>query len=147
MCSPQVIVEAILVGVYSIVIYLCLAPIFRPFPLLLFFVGFVKHIAGYLLNIHTMYCNCGEACKESRPIDVAKESYVATAEPFRLFAESVLEGGIYLVAGIFLFLVLRNKWAIVFAIGTALHILSEWAGVHRQFCQHRCISLMATLWE
>ena len=78
------ILEAMLVGVYSLLIFITLHfPVVLGFAkigrvariaesvgtntnITLFMVGFFKHLLGYLLNIHTYYCNNGDACLKYR---------------------------------------------------------------------------------
>ena len=56
------IIEAILVGSYTCLIYMIFSRFIKNFFLLLLVVGFFKHLLASSLELHTWYCNNGEAC-------------------------------------------------------------------------------------
>jgi hypothetical protein len=56
------ILEAFLVGLYSLILCVITSFFIDNFYVLLFVTGIVKHFLGYLLNIHTFYCKQGYAC-------------------------------------------------------------------------------------
>jgi hypothetical protein len=122
--------EAILVGLYSCIIYLFVPTCTLPLTLLI--VGFLKHMFGYFLGIHSYYCNQGDACLKYNhqsaiivPLDI-------------LIGESILEGAFYICIGLLLSMFIQNKYLIVFLIGIIAHIGSEFIKLHDTFCKNRC---------
>ena len=53
--------ESILVGIYSVIIYLFIQYFISSFTLSLLIVGFLKHYLGYYIGIHNLYCNYGDS--------------------------------------------------------------------------------------
>ena len=76
------IFEAIFVGIYSSVIAIILSFVVYNYYYLLFLTGFIKHVGGYYLNIHTYYCNYGDAC--TRTHSVASSNNILIAKLLRL---------------------------------------------------------------
>jgi hypothetical protein len=130
------VAEAILVGVYNLFLYILFSQVFRikNLYLLLLVVGFSKHFLGYIIGIHTWYCNYGAACLRTNANP--KNTYSATA--FQLYRSSILEALAELVIGILLSIILTNRYALFFTIGFLLHIVAEYAGIHKQFCRSNC---------
>ena len=132
----QYLIEALFVGIYTSIVYLCIT-MFSISPYnLLFIVGFFKHLFGYLLNLHTYYCNYGDACANSI---YPRTSNITFLE---LFIESLLEGVTFMILGgiLYRFSILRkNTIFTFFIIGFSLHIICELLGIHKQFCKKRCI--------
>lgn len=127
------IFEALCVGVYCVLLYEILAVYVFDFNVLLFFLGFTKHLLGYELQLHTFFCNYGYSCqriKHSRH----RRAYTGNLD---IIGESVLEGFVFLFIGYLLSRMTKNKLLIVFSIGVMLHIFAELAGLHTYFCQ-RC---------
>ena len=122
------IFEAILVGFYSLLIYLFITQFTTNIYLALFLTGMIKHLLGYLL-IHTLYCKYGYAC---RNLSVNKAFY-SKYLPF----EIIFEGFLYLFFGTLLIQYFTNKT--IFIIGFLLHIMAEKLYIHKYFCNHRCI--------
>ena len=129
------VAEAIAVGVYNLMLYIFFSHIFRikNLTILLLVVGFSKHFLGYAIGIHTWYCNHGAACLRTNNI---YNKYSATA--FQLYRSSILEALAELVIGILLSIILTNRYALFFTIGFLLHIVAEYAGIHKQFCRSNC---------
>lgn len=143
------LVESIFVGFYILLLYGILGFIFTRFKLgnmesLLFFIlGFVKHLLGYLLGIHTYYCNYGYKC-------LGEGTRVATSK--NLIVESFIEGIYFICFGIILSRIVidnnvksYNKTIImggsIFVFGVGTHILAELLGIHTYFCKNNCINV------
>ena len=124
------IIEALLVGIYSVLIYLFFARfIYKNLFILLLVVGFFKHFLGSSLGLHDWYCNNGFACKKENKNNEANTRY--------LLRDSFYEAILYLVVGFILKSILTNS-ALFFAIGVILHILAEKLLIHRYFCRRYC---------
>ena len=114
-------IEAIIIGIYSSIIYLLCNNFSKNFSLF-FIVGFLKHFMGYYLNIHSYYCkNCNY-------------NFIY------LFIDSICEGLLFLFIGYILSLFIHQKIIIFFIIGFCLHIVFEWLGIHKWFCKNRCFN-------
>jgi hypothetical protein len=123
------IIESLLVGVYSVFIYLLFSRfIYKNLYLLLLVVGFFKHFLGSSLGLHDWYCNNGSACTK----DNNKE-----ANTIYLLRYSIYESVMYLCLGFILQGILTNI-ALFFTIGVILHILAEKLLIHRDFCKKTC---------
>jgi len=120
------IIESILVGVYSVFIYLLFSRfIYKNLYVLLLVVGFFKHFLGSSLGLHDWYCR---ACTK----DNNKE-----ANTTYLIRDSIYEALMYLCLGFILQGILTNM-TLFFAIGVILHILAEKLLIHRYFCRRYC---------
>ena len=161
------IFESILVGIYSGVIAIILSFALHNYYYLLFLTGFIKHVCGYYLNIHTYYCNYGDACMRMCNGNNNNNILISKNKPTQLIFESIIEGLAYIVGGFIcsFFISLRlapseynrntstrfassafssisNMYISVFIVGIAMHILSELLGIHRFFCKNRCVKLI-----
>jgi hypothetical protein len=158
------IFEAIFVGIYSGVIAIILSFVLHNYYYLLFLTGFIKHVGGYYLNIHTYYCNHGDACTKTHSIASSNNVLISkllrltptefnhspstwsTArsknKPVQLLFESIIEGIAYVVGGFICSFFISNMYVSVFIIGIAMHILAELVGIHRFFCKNRCVKLI-----
>lgn len=124
------IIESLLVGVYSVIIYLLFSRfIYKNLYVLLLVVGFFKHFLGSSLGIHTWYCNNGSAC--------IKDNNNKEATTVYLLRDSIYESLLYLFLGFILQGILTKSY-LFFAIGVLLHILAEKLMVHRNFCKKSC---------
>jgi hypothetical protein len=124
------IIESILVGVYSVFIYLLFSRfIYKNLYVLLLVVGFFKHFLGSGLGLHTWYCNNGSACTKTKTYIEANTTY--------LLRDSIYEALMYLCLGFILQGILTNM-SLFFAIGVILHILAEKLLIHRDFCRRYC---------
>jgi len=124
------IIESILVGVYSVFIYLLFSRfIYKNLYVLLLVVGFFKHFLGSGLGLHTWYCNNGSACTKNKTYIEANTTY--------LLRDSIYEALMYLCLGFILQGILTNM-SLFFAIGVILHILAEKLLIHRYFCRRYC---------
>jgi len=122
--------EAFVVGAFCSLIYLGLSWI-QPFLLLLFVLGIVKHGLGYYSGLQSLYCNYGQACKYPFPTE---------AHTHQILVESILEGIVFVLCGLFLYK-LKSKMVAVFLLGFLLHLLVEVAGLHERFCEKNCRKL------
>lgn len=123
MTSIHYSIEAIFVGAYCVAIFFALTnvlPIKTPL-LFLFTFGFVKHFMGYLFQMHDYYCQCKGSIGP------------------RLLLESVGEGILFMAIGQIPFFNITSPLSF-FCAGFSLHILFEWLGLHRLFCEKRCLT-------
>jgi hypothetical protein len=128
------LVEALLVGFLCVFLYGGLQWI-KPFLLLLFVLGFLKHSLGYVSGLESLYCNYGQACKAIHP---SNQTTIRTeAHTEILFLESLMEGLVFALGGL-LFYGVTSKVYIVFLIGFVLHLLAELTGLHTEFCEKNC---------
>jgi len=125
------IFESIIVGIYSCIIYVIINKFINNVYTLLFLSGFIKHLFGYLLNIHTLYCNYGYACNNHAPKSALFTNY--------LWIESIIEGFLYLFLGVIFTQFIPNKILVLFLIGVLLHLIFEKLKIHYIFCKTRCI--------
>ena len=125
--TKKLLTESLFVGVYACVIYFFVSFVVYSNFTLLFFVGFLKHFLGYYLKIQDYYCN---SCVKG------SKSQVSTRD---LFIESILEGSVFIILGFLLGVFIKNRGVLMFLIGFLLHIVSEFAGVHKYFCKNRCV--------
>lgn len=126
------ILEAIIVGLYDVILYVIFSQIVSNFYALLLVVGFSKHFLGNFLGLQTWYCNNGIACLQTL---FHKQKYIATTN--YLLIISIWEAILHLVLGILLSNFL-SKWHLFFAIGFILHISAELLGIHKKFCNDFC---------
>ena len=125
------IIESIFVGIYSSLVYLIINVFVTNIYLLLFLTGFIKHLFGYLLNIHTLYCNYGYACNNKQTIHSTFSNYLGI--------ESIGEGLLYVCFGKMLVSFISHKVLLFFIIGVLLHLIFEYLNIHKLFCKYRCI--------
>lgn len=126
------IIESLLVGIYTSIIYLIISPFIKNTYILLLVVGFLKHILGYYLNIHTWYCNYGDACIGQ---GYTNKLYAISSN---LVRDSFYDAFMFLIIGFLLLYKLTNKLILFFTIGVLIHIISEHLFVHKYFCQTIC---------
>ena len=133
------VLEAILVGLYSIFIYLLFSRFINNLYILLLLVGFCKHYFAYYLQIHTLYCNNGDACQNTLHNDnytTSRSSYIAKS--IHLLRDSIIESFCYLILGVLLSNILTNRNYLFFFIGFLFHIGAELLGIHNYFCRESC---------
>jgi hypothetical protein len=127
------IIEALFVGLYTCIIYLIISPFIKNLYVLLLVIGFLKHLLGYYLVIHTWYCNNGIAC-----VNVLTPDYKYTAKSTHLIRDSIYDSIMFLILGSILSSKLTNGIMMYFIIGVLLHIISEHLLVHKYFCKTSC---------
>jgi hypothetical protein len=125
------VIESLLVGIYTAIIYFIISPFIKNIYALLLVVGFLKHLLGYFLNIHTWYCNNGDACLNKDN----NNNY--TAIRLHLIRDSLYDAVMFLIIGSVL-LTKINNIVLFFTIGVLLHIISEHLLVHKYFCNNTC---------
>jgi hypothetical protein len=126
------ILEAILVGLYEMVLYFIFSLYIKNFYVLLLVVGFCKHFLGKLIGLQTWFCNNGSAC-----IKALSQNQKYIANSIHLLRSSVGEAIAHLILG-FLLAGFLAKVYIFFAIGIILHIAAESLGIHNNFCRDNC---------
>ena len=131
-----------LVGIYSGTIAIILSFVVHNYYYLLFLSGFIKHVGGYYLNIHTYYCNHGDACMRMRNGNNNNNVLISKNKPTQLIFESIIEGLAYIVGGVICSFLIPNIYVSIFIVGIAMHILAELLGIHRFFCKNRCVKLI-----
>lgn len=127
------IVEALLVGVYEVLLYFFFSQFIKNIYVLLLIVGFSKHFLGNWFGIQSWYCNNGAACLKTLS---PGQKYVAST--YHLIRSSVGEAGAHLILGILLDSFLAKAY-LFFTIGIILHIGAEKLGVHNEFCREECV--------
>ena len=131
MIKNKVIYEAILVGIYSILIYLILIPFEFTNNVLFYMIGFLKHFLAYNIGIETYYCNNGNVCiKDNKKRIVYSEN---------ILIESIIEGYIYIIICMIIYKIINNYTLTIFYTGFILHIVFELTGVHNYFCKNNCL--------
>ena len=126
------IIEAILVGLYTCLIYILFSPFIKNFIGLLLVVGFFKHFLSSSLGIHTWYCNNGEAC-----LKVLSQDQNYNANTLYLIRESFYESLAFLTMGLIFSPIIGNMY-LFFMIGVLLHIIAEKLLIHKSFCKKTC---------
>ena len=126
------ILEAILVGLYEMVLYFIFSLYIKNFYVLLLVVGFCKHFLGKLIGLQTWFCYNGSAC-----IKTLSQNQKYVANSIHLLRSSVGEAIAHLILGILLAGFLAKEY-LFFAIGIILHISAESLGIHNNFCRENC---------
>ena len=117
------ILEAFIIGCYSLLLSLPLRVIIKDNNLLFFLTGFLKHFLGHFVGIHAIYC-------KTKHLELNKVKLT------KLVEESIIEGFLYLIGGNLIFKYFET--GSFFIIGFALHIIFEMIGIHRSFLKDRC---------
>ena len=128
--NRMLIVESLFIGFYSCFIYFIVN--MNSFPLTLFIVGFLKHLLGYFIGLHSYYCKHENACEKYNKQGANVPSLT------NLIGESIFEGAFYVCIGLLLSLFLSNRYMILFLIGVILHESSETLNIHDAFCKTKC---------
>ena len=127
------IIESLLVGVYTCIIYFLFSRFIENLNVLLLVVGFSKHFLGSGFGMHTWYCNNGEAC-----INVLSQDQTYEANTLYLIRESIYEAIAFLFLGFILSYKLTNSLYLFFILGFSLHILAEKWTIHKSYCKRTC---------
>jgi hypothetical protein len=64
--------------------------------------------------------------------------YFAKKNTAKLFITSIIEGFVFVFLAYLFSLFINNKWILVFVLGSVIHIMSEWIGIHKAFCLEDC---------
>lgn len=119
------LIEAIIIGIYSSLLFIPLNLLIKNIYLIFFLTGFLKHFLGYFIGIHNLYC-------KFHNLEIKKVKIL------QLTLESILEGILYLIGGTLLLKLSKTNGLIVFLIGFILHIVFEIIGIHDSFLNNRC---------
>ena len=124
------VLEAIFIGIFSLFLYFSLITIYKPikdipFLVLLFILGFIKHLFGYIVGLETAYCK--------------KYKSPSANAVFPTLFDNLLEGIFFIILGSCLSILIKKKYIIIFLIGFLLHIISELAGLHNYFINKKCV--------
>uniref|UniRef100_A0A6C0I554 Uncharacterized protein n=1 Tax=viral metagenome TaxID=1070528 RepID=A0A6C0I554_9ZZZZ len=123
----DVIVEAVVVAIYTGILSLPLSLFSIDDPALFFFLlGFVKHGLGSFLGLHSLYCR-----RKLGPTWFSNGSYL------QILLESVGEGLLFILFGN-LYSRLGGRIMSAFMIGLSLHLLFELFSFHSLFLKYRC---------
>lgn len=121
----NILVESIIVGIYSSIIYLPFL-IWKINPWIIFSVGFIKHFFGYYSGLQSYYCRL-------------YKNTLSKATNKNLFLFSVAEGFSYIILYYILFFIFTyNTFIGLFCSGVILHIIAEFTGIHEYFLIHNC---------
>lgn len=119
------IIESIFIGIYSVIIFSIVYRFLKhPFYLVLFILGLLKHGLGYILGIQDYYCRTYKN-------PTAKSTWPTIYELF-------LEAFLFIIIGLLLAILIKNKYIIVFLTGIILHITFELVGLHEYFIKTHC---------
>ena len=117
--------ESLFVGLFSLVLYVLLSFVIKgSFVFVLFLLGVLKHALGYGLGLQSYYCQINKS--RTRAI---------LPTIFELLGEGVL----FVVVGLLLHMMIRNKFVVVCLIGIILHLVFELLGIHKYFVRTHCI--------
>ena len=141
------IFESFFVGFYTFAIFVCIRILVTDFSILLFITGFFKHLLGYVLQIHTYYCNHGYACQRIMPLEppVNKTRYIKNYG--QIIGESIMEGFVFIMIGImynkyYTNVTANSVYFMIFLSGVSLHVLAEIFGIHYMFCKTQCVRII-----
>lgn len=124
-----ILLEAVLVGFYSLLISVLVLNLFKCSILLnTFIIGFLKHFISGLIGLQKYYCSRYIKC----------DKFILN----NLILESIGEGILYLILHlvIFKFMVI-DIYLSFFIMGIILHISFEGLGIHSYFCKSHCKKL------
>lgn len=127
------IIESVLIGIYMCFIYLLFSPFIKNFYILLLVCGFFKHFLGSSFGLWTWYCNNADACQK-----VLSQDQKYEANTLYLIRESIYEALLTLIIGTILSFVISKDIFMFLIMGIILHILGEYSGIHRSFCERTC---------
>lgn len=144
----QVLVEAIAVGIYTVIIGTLVSFTTNQSSLFFFLTGFLKHGIGYWFHIEDYYCQYGVACRRNENTNNAKVQPAkvqpakvnpAKVKPISLFVlllECIGEGLLFILFSFF-FQTLPLPIAL-FLVGFFMHLFFEITGLHHLFCKYKC---------
>ena len=134
------LLESILVGIYSVIIYSFISYFIPSFFLSLLIVGLIKHYLGYYLGIHTVYCKYGDKCLKNH-----NNNTNYTSNNNFIYYYCFLDMFLYFIFGYILATLLfwihnlKIKYIIIFfLIGFIVHIFAERYFIHDAFCMINC---------
>jgi hypothetical protein len=124
-----ILIEAILVGLFTVIISFFLSFLFFKKNIKFFFIlGFLKHYLGFITGLQTWYCK--KRNKETN----TKEPSVIKTKPNQL--ENIVEGIAFIIISYLIQVIfkIKNIYFIAFLTGFILHLLAEFTGIHTLFC-------------
>jgi uncharacterized membrane protein len=122
----SLLIEQLIVGIYTSLIYILLKPFGLEYFTLLFLDGFIKHLLGYYIGIQDIYCN------------KHKPGTISSVSIRELIIESICEGVLFIILG-FIFINLGlNKYIVPYIIAFSVHIIVHFIGLHYLFIENRC---------
>jgi hypothetical protein len=117
MIKPGVVYEAIVVGIYTDILFRIVTCIFKKSSILtILIVGILKHFLGYYLQLQSGFCYFRGKGKA-----IITDNFIN---------ECILEGIVFTI----IYLLLHNA----FIAGFSLHVISEYIGIHKLFIKYRC---------
>jgi hypothetical protein len=124
--KPQILLESIFVGIYSMLLSIIVIQLFNlPLVFNIFIIGFLKHYISGIIGLQHYYCSMYNNC-EKFDLDY-------------LILESIGEGYLFLITYFILSKLLGQKgYTTFFMIGILLHITFEQLNGHSLFCNTRC---------
>ena len=132
MNSPIIIlfIEAILVGLYTLVIAFFLSFSLKNNFIFFFILGFLKHYLGYITGLQSWYC-------EKRNKEINQINTKEKAQP-SLLLQNVQEGIAFIILSFIIQKVFKIKdiYFIAFLTGFLLHLFAEFTGIHTIFCKN-----------
>jgi hypothetical protein len=126
----QILLESILVGIYSMLLSIIVLQIFN-FPLVfnIFIIGFLKHYIGGIVGLQHYYCSMSIKCNKFN-LDY-------------LILESIGEGFLFLITYFILSkFVGERRYINFFMIGILLHVIFEELNGHSLFCKTHCSEIV-----
>jgi hypothetical protein len=122
----NLLIEQIIVGIYTSIIYILLKPFGLEYFTLLFLDGFIKHLLGYYIGIQDIYCN------------KYKPGTISSVSIRELIIESICEGLLFIILGFILMNLGLNKHIVPYIIAFSVHIIVHYIGIHYLFIENRC---------
>lgn len=117
MINLSVVYEAVIVGIYSDILFRIITGIVKKSSILtIFIVGVLKHFLGYYLQLQSGFCYFR-----------GKGKAIITGN---FVNECILEGIVFTI----IYLLTLNA----FITGFSLHIISEYIGIHNLFIKYIC---------
>lgn len=122
----QILLESLLVGIYSMLLSIIILENFNyPLVLNIFIIGFLKHFISGIVGLQQYYCSMYNKC-DKFDLD-------------HLILESIGEGFLFIITYFILSkLVGQRGYTTFFMIGILLHITCEQLNVHSFFCKTHC---------
>jgi hypothetical protein len=118
------LIEGLIVGVYSVVIYFFIHHFARfSFKWELFSTGILKHLLGNILQIQRYFCYFH--------YKVLINTHIFSLS---LAVQSLFEGILFVIIGWIIGGWIKRKYIIIFGIGFILHIIAEILNIHYRFC-------------
>ena len=125
MKKPNILVESIIVGFYSLLTSVIILQFFNYSMLLnAFIIGFFKHFMSGIFGLQQYYCSRYIKC----------DSFILK----NLILESIGEGILFVILYSILSSFRNNVFVIFFIIGVVLHLSFEELGIHSSFCKSHC---------